>query len=286
MTQVNSSSQKSSLRTIIYDLLLIAIILAGAYFRLVGYQWGEYNYLHPDERFLLMVASDISPIKQVLDPEPGQDQPRKVWIGLAEYFDTANSPLNPNNRGHGFYVYGTLPLFMARFLAELNYEHVGLQEIQDVGRPLSALTDLLVVLVVYLIAARLYNRRVGLLASAFYAAAVLPIQLSHFYKEDTFTNLFLTLAIYFAVLVMKRGSSQQSALSNQPSVISDQPGASDDQQSAGGGRTFTHQASRIILHPYFLYSPLPSIISPPPSRSAGSGCWKLSSSWRWQRQPA
>ena len=39
----------------------------------------------------------------------------------AEYFDTATSTLNPNNRGAGFYVYGNLPLTLVR----VTYEMVG-----------------------------------------------------------------------------------------------------------------------------------------------------------------
>ena len=46
----------------VYDTLLIAVLLAGAYLRLVGLNWGEYQYLHPDERFLVWVGSDIAPI--------------------------------------------------------------------------------------------------------------------------------------------------------------------------------------------------------------------------------
>ena len=64
-----------------------------------------------------------------------------------------------------------------------------------------ALADLLTVLLVYLIARRLYDRRVGLLAAAFAAAAVLMIQQSHFFTMDTFVNLFIYLAIYFAVRI-------------------------------------------------------------------------------------
>ena len=48
-------------------------------------------HMHPDERFLTMVGTAI-------------DWP----ASLSEYFDTASSPLSPANRGHEFFVYGTL----------------------------------------------------------------------------------------------------------------------------------------------------------------------------------
>ena len=189
--------------TWLWSLLLIYAVLAGAYYRLVGIDWGEYQYLHPDERFLVWVGSDITPLK-CQDPEininacPPEQQ---EWIGPGEYFDAASSPLNPNNRGHGFYVYGTLPMFMTRFVVQWVYGHSGFNEMTDIGRLFSAAADLLSVLLVYLIAERLYNRRVGVLAAGFYAAAVMPIQQAHFFTMDTFQSFFMTLAVYFAVLV-------------------------------------------------------------------------------------
>ncbi|MDD5466407.1 MAG: DUF2298 domain-containing protein [Anaerolineales bacterium] len=185
---------RSQLRQGALWLIMVLVLLVGAYFRLVGIDWGENQYLHPDERFLIWVGADISPAGS-----------------FSEYFDTQNSSLNPHNRGHGFFVYGTLPLFMARYLVEWIYGHSGFEEMTRVGRPLSALADLMTVFVVYLVAARLFNKRVGVLASAFYALAVLPVQLSHFYKEDTFTNLFTFIAIYLAVEIYSARGGAHSA---------------------------------------------------------------------------
>ncbi len=182
----------------VFDLLLVVVLLAGAYLRTAGLFWGEYQYLHPDERFLVWVGTDISPTK--LDTSGAE--PAKTWISLSEYFDTPNSPLNPNNRGHGFYVYGTLPMFITRYAVELIFGHSGFDVMTQVGRGLSALVDLLTVLLVYLLAARVYDKRVGLLAAAFSTAAVLQIQQSHFFTTDTFSTFFATLAIYFAVRIM------------------------------------------------------------------------------------
>ena len=185
------------------DLLMILILLGGAYFRLVGIYWGEYQYLHPDERFLVWVGSDISPVKDVVavDPTNPESGTRKVWVGLSDYFDTKNSPLNPNNRGHGFYVYGTLPMFLTRYLVEFIFGRSGFAEMTQVGRPLSALFDIFSIILVYLVARKLYDRRVGLLAAAFSAAAVLQIQQSHFFTMETFLDFFTLLAFYFAVRI-------------------------------------------------------------------------------------
>jgi YYY domain-containing protein len=171
-------------RDLLHVTLLGVVLLAGTVLRLAGSDWGEYQYLHPDERFLIWVGSDISPVESV-----------------GEYFDTENSSLNPHNRGHNFYVYGTLPMFITRYVVEWVYGHSGFNEMTDVGRILSAVADLGTLMLVYLIALRLYNRRTALLATAFSAFAVLQIQQAHFFTMDTFINFFTLLAFYFAVQV-------------------------------------------------------------------------------------
>ncbi|HUF37840.1 MAG TPA: DUF2298 domain-containing protein, partial [Anaerolineales bacterium] len=181
---------------ILFDVLFVVVLLAGAYFRcgpigsneagrLVcsGHQWDEGTYLHPDERFLAIVESKI--------------EPAASW---SEYFDTATSPLNPNNKGEGFFVYGTLPIFLVRYVMEWT-GNVGYGQVAEIGRPLASLFDLLTIFFLYLAAGRLYGRWVGLLAAAFSAFAVLQIQLSHFFTVDIFANVFVWAAIYFGIRI-------------------------------------------------------------------------------------
>lgn len=184
------------------DWVLLVILGLAAFFRLSGLYWGEYQYLHPDERFLVWVGSDISPARTetTLNPD-GSVGEKKIWIGWDEFFDTPNSTMNPNNRGHGFYVYGTLPMFITRLAVEWVYGHSGFNEMTDIGRALSAVADLLVIILIYAIGSRQYDRRVAALAAAFYAAMALPIQQAHFFTMDTFINLFTLLALYFAVRI-------------------------------------------------------------------------------------
>ncbi|MFH1561325.1 MAG: hypothetical protein ABID04_01965, partial [Patescibacteria group bacterium] len=132
----------------LFLILVLALVL-----RIVGLNWDQGFHLHPDERFLTMVGTSIS------------------WpSSLGEYFDTANSPLNPYNNGFDFFVYGPLPLFLTKLVAGTfgldNYANLNL-----VGRLLSALFDVGTVWLLFKISKKLWP-------SLFYALMVLPIQLS------------------------------------------------------------------------------------------------------------
>ncbi len=200
---------------ILFDILLIFVLAGASCFRLMGLNWDQSQHLHPDERFMTMVSTALAPVGS-----------------LSEYFDTANSTLNPHNRGYGFYVYGTLPVFIVRYVAEWMsmgatqaatyiYENgaegfwgglmaklaetpnwAGYDEITLVGRVFAALSDLGSIFLLYLITARLYGRKVALLAAAFSSLAVMQIQQAHFYVVDSFANFFIFLTTFFAVEVM------------------------------------------------------------------------------------
>ncbi|MEN6435032.1 MAG: hypothetical protein ABFD58_04345, partial [Anaerolineaceae bacterium] len=78
-TKLNKAkvTNKNSLPWIAY-ILLLGILMLGAYFRFVGLDWDDDQHLHPDERFLTMVETAIQPVHS-----------------LSEYFDTEHSTLNP-----------------------------------------------------------------------------------------------------------------------------------------------------------------------------------------------
>jgi YYY domain-containing protein len=195
-------NQKSKLKLsisfndLVCVILLIVVICAGAYFRLVGVNWDDSHHLHPDERFLSMVLASISPVDNA-----------------GEYFNTELSSLNPANRGYGFFVYGTLPIFIIRYLGEW-LGQTGYDAITILGRYVSAIFDLFTVLLVFLIGKRLHSNRVGLIAACFYALAVLPIQLSHFMTVDTLTNTFGMVTVYIGVWIATRGLHNGGSSSN------------------------------------------------------------------------
>ncbi|HEU4324747.1 MAG TPA: DUF2298 domain-containing protein [Roseiflexaceae bacterium] len=229
------AARRSGLTTVV---LLLAIVLLGAYFRTLALTtWDEPSFrLHPDERFFTDVASLI-----------------RMPESLGDYFDSSQNTLNPRNRGKDFYVYGLLPQTVTRLTAvmltpdealpaevpitnsspgmipnpersipKLTFLHpifnpqsqnlTDYYQVFKVGRSLSVLWDLCSIVVVFLIGRRLYGRRVGLLASLLLALSVLPIQLAHFFTVDAMTALLTLLTIYWAVRVAQGGGLGSFAL--------------------------------------------------------------------------
>ncbi len=132
--------------------------------------------------------------------------------GIGGYFDARCSPLNPHNAGHGFFVYGTLPLLLAHYGSELvraaTDNGLPLFDFQGghlVWRGLSMIFDMLSILVIFALGTRIHNRWVGLLAALLYAAAPLAIQKAHFGTVNTIAAFFVVLSLYFAARVQQRG---------------------------------------------------------------------------------
>ncbi len=181
---MSRSSTKKKITAIIVSLLFLVVIAVSVFFRIRGLFWGEYLYLHPDERFLIQVGSNIQSVDSI-----------------ASYFNTHFSTLNPHNRGHGFFVYGDFPIILTRYITEGFFEFTGWNEITQAGRVLSTIFDIGSVILLFFIGKKLFNQWVGLLASIFSGMAVLQIQQSHFFTVDTFATFFTTLGVYLAVII-------------------------------------------------------------------------------------
>lgn len=201
--------------------LLALVLLIGFVLRLWGINWDQYTHLHPDERFLTMVETDM-----------------RIPHSLGQYFDSATSPLNPYNTGtgHGNFAYGTFPMTLTKITGEvlqhqdffpLNLVKDGLEKafggngvpawndyahIDLVGRLLSALADTATIFVVFLAGKLLYDRRAGLLAASLLSVTVLNIQLAHFFAVDSFLTLFGALTIYYSIRIVKFGGWANFAL--------------------------------------------------------------------------
>ncbi|MCK5634354.1 MAG: glycosyltransferase family 39 protein, partial [Anaerolineales bacterium] len=175
------------LSDLVVGVLLLAVLGLAAYLRFTGLNWDSNTHLHPDERFLTMVETSIQPPQSI-----------------GEYFNTDTSPLNPHNVGHGFFVYGSFPIFLVRYLAEWTGMS-GYDEVHLLGRAVSGISDLVSILLIYLIGERLFNRRVGILAALFTTLSVLLIQHAHFFVVDPLANVFILAGLYFSVRVIGQG---------------------------------------------------------------------------------
>ncbi|MCB9782053.1 MAG: glycosyltransferase family 39 protein [Candidatus Omnitrophica bacterium] len=171
------------------QLFLAIILLLGSAFAFTGLDWDEGYHLHPDERFLTMVETDMS------WPE-----------SLGQYFDETESPLNPRNVGWPYFVYGTLTTTIVKGLSIL-VGMEGYDEVYLVGRVFSGVCFLGTIFLVYLFTAKVYrDPRVSLLASFFFACSVLPIQNAHFFTVDSACTLFITAACYALARTQRRTS--------------------------------------------------------------------------------
>ena len=188
--------------------LMILVLLAGACFRFSGLNWDENYHLHPDERFLTIVASSLHSVSDPLT-----------------YFRTSESTLNPYNFGQTFYVYGNFPMTVIRYIAEGANSLCSLLDNPDLtlcannftaydgihllGRFMSGLLDMLSIFFTFLIGKRLYDWRVGLLGALLLAFAVMPIQQSHFFTMDNWAAGLTTMTLYTAVRASTLGNESR-----------------------------------------------------------------------------
>ncbi|HET6596076.1 MAG TPA: DUF2298 domain-containing protein [Anaerolineales bacterium] len=185
----------------IYDLLFLLVFLLAGYLRLTGVNWGDNGGQHPDENHFSSVLESLRTHK-CADPGISVDAcpvEQQRWISLADYFNSATSPLNPYNRGFNFYVYGNLPMTIIRIVADATDQ----TNLRLFGRQFSGFADLFAIFFLYLLVSRLYGRRVGLLASLFSTLTVMQIQQAHFFTVDLFANAFAFFALWFAVSILE-----------------------------------------------------------------------------------
>ncbi len=177
-----------------FDLLLIALIAVGIVFRLSWVNWNQDADLHPDEYGLTGTLTAL-----------------RIPDSLGDYFNTRISPISPyqkydingqpiQNGPDNRMRWGQWPITLVRLTAEQT-GLTGYTEMRLLGRQLSAVTDVLSLMLLFLIGEWLYSRRVGLLAAALGALAVMQIQQSHFLTTDNFAVLFTMLALFAAVRV-------------------------------------------------------------------------------------
>jgi YYY domain-containing protein len=174
-------------------LVLLGLLALAFYLRLYGINWANGGHFHPDERAIVEFS------RRIAFPT---DEPSLL-------FD-AKSPLNP-----GWFNYGSLPLYLIRFVSyvappdwfgEATYDQVFIA-----GRAISAVFDVLGILVLYLIGARLFGKWAGVLAAALITFSVLHIGYSHFLATDIMLAALLVVTFSFLVKASQEGKLRHFA---------------------------------------------------------------------------
>lgn len=164
------------LQSVRSPLFFILILFVAFFLRTFNVNWDQNHHLHPDERFLTMLALEL-----------------EIPETFKEYLDPAVSPLNPRNKGYNFFVYGTFPITLNKVLA-IMFDNDTYNDFTLQGRLLSAIAETFIVGLLFISTKKL-SKMFSLpsysayFAAWFYATMVLSIQLSHFFATDTFANV-------------------------------------------------------------------------------------------------
>ena len=195
-----------------------AVLFVAGWLRFAYPDWDAGQQAHPDEQYILWVATTIDwpkdnsaifdPARTSLDPFRWPPDPQTSGVSVP--------PPGPRD-----FTYGHFPLYLLAFagqaLAWLGRAvpplggvpfvsdlvnapgRIELDHLAYVGRALSALFDTASVLLAYLLGRKLFGAGAALLGAAFTALAVLHIQLAHFATFDTVLTAFCLLAVWAAI---------------------------------------------------------------------------------------
>ena len=165
------------------------LVVAALAIRLAGTAWDDFAGLHPDERHMVFVVTDM------------MSAWRADAIASLSFYDlwfaTGQSPLDPRSTGRS-YVYGELPVIAVALLAKLT-EASGWFDILALGRLVTTLVEASSVAAVFCLAQILYGKRaISLTAAALYAFAPTALQLTNFFAVDAW---LMALFAWTAVVV-------------------------------------------------------------------------------------
>ena len=195
--------------------LILLILALGLALRIYGITWDDGNFFHPDERSIYMrvdcmyqLLTDAPTLTECTRDKPFQ-QTVPGWPSPMDFLDADKSPLNPH-----WFPLGTMVIYVLVGFKLLLAPIVtmGLEDLAIVGRTLSALADVGTIFMVYTLGKRLFNQNVGLLAAALVCFSVVHIQISHFYRPETFTNLFTLCSFWFMLNVHEHNRVRDSWL--------------------------------------------------------------------------
>ena len=144
----------------------------------------------------------------VSEPRLPQDEPG--FPGIGTLLDKDTSPFNPH-----WFPLGSIVIYLlvaVRFLIDPFMDQVRLQDLASAGRALAAFTDTVSVLLLFFLGRRLFGHGAGLLAAVLGAFTVFNIQVTHFYRPESFVVLLALIAFWWMLNVLERGRLRDHAI--------------------------------------------------------------------------
>ena len=174
---------------------LSAVLALSLMLRLYGVEWDQGGAFHPDERAVSARVHELD-FGQLLEPST---------------LFTPESRLNP-----GWFNYGSLYLYVVAGLEALSSPFVeqdwSIFDLQRNGRRVNAIFDTVTVLLVFLIARRLFSTPAAFFASLLAALSVISIQNAHYATVDSLTTTLIVGSVYWSVRYVDRGKMVDAVL--------------------------------------------------------------------------
>lgn len=158
-------------------ILLLIIILLGAFFRFYNLNWDQGHYLHPDER-LYINSSNISLPKTI-----------------AEFF-SPESPLNPK-----MFYYGSFPLFLYKII---NLTILSSIPFTIASRVTSSFFSILTIPLIFFLSKQFFSKKISLIATFVFTFAAGLIQHAHFNTTESILTFILTLITLLSTYMIRQ----------------------------------------------------------------------------------
>lgn len=156
---------------------LLFVVFLGGFLRFYNLNWDEGHFFHPDERNIALAVSRI------------------------HFFDN----LNPE-----FFAYGSLPIYLYRTIGDtlvsLTQDKTWVSEwskINLIGRGVSAFFSTISIILIFFVGKRIWDEKVGLLASILAAFTVSFIQTAHFGVTESLLVFWVLLLTFFSFKLIK-----------------------------------------------------------------------------------
>ncbi len=185
---------QKNIKTILLNILLAGLLAFGIWNNFRNMRWDDDALLHPDEYGLTNTLTQL-----------------RMPNSIANYFNTRISSMSPYNKydENGETIangpdntmrWGQLPMLIIRLTAEA-LNRTGFIELRTTGRYLSALMNLGSMIMLYVIARRLFGHTTALLAAALFSLCVQALQQAHFMTVDNFATFFTMLTLNAALRI-------------------------------------------------------------------------------------